>query len=76
MHALIAALAGVLVVTSPTKSEACGMRHQTPFELFDRAHVVAFATVRKVPPANTAGDVELVVSRVVKGTKTAGARSR
>jgi len=69
----IVVLAIVALLTAPQVSEACKKRHQTPFELFDEADTVAFVTVRKTPSNSAdrieAGDVELVASRVVKGTK-------
>ncbi|MBA3500987.1 MAG: hypothetical protein M4D80_26725 [Myxococcota bacterium] len=63
-----------LLLVRPTPSEACSKRHQTPFELFDRAETVALVNVRKTPSNSpkriVAGDVELSVTRVLKGAKT------
>jgi len=64
----------LLTVAWPTPSDACSKRHQTPFELFDEAVTVAVVNVRKTPSNSPdrilAGDVELAVTRVIKGTKT------
>lgn len=58
----------------PSPSEACSKGHETPFELFDRATTVAIVHVQKTPSMSAkhivAGDVELSVTRVLKGTKT------
>jgi hypothetical protein len=55
-------------------AEACSKRHQSPFELFDLADTVAYVKVRSVPPPKGqlpgAGDVELAVTKVIKGDPT------
>jgi len=67
------ALLAVLWCT-PSPSDACSKRHQSPFELFDLADTVAIVNIRKTPSNSptkiVAGDVELAVTRVLKGTKT------
>ena len=69
----IAVLVAVVAALAPQIAHACKKRHQTPFELFGEADTVAFVSVRKTPSNSAekieAGDVELVASRVVKGTK-------
>lgn len=63
-----------LVLATPSPSDACSKNHQTPFELFERAETVAVVNVRKTPSNSTkhiiAGEVELSVTRVLKGQKT------
>jgi hypothetical protein len=69
----VLAIVALLVATS-RPSEACSKRHQTPFELFDLADTVAVVSIRKTPSNSptkiVAGDVELSVTRVLKGTQT------
>ena len=64
----------VVLLARPTPADACSKRHQSPFELFDRAETVALVHVQRTPsnsPKNiVAGDVELSVTRVLKGAKT------
>lgn len=70
MKPLLALLAA-LVVLRPAAAEACKKRHETPFELFDRATTVAFVRVVRTPSNSdrrvAPGDVELAVSDLVKG---------
>jgi hypothetical protein len=65
--ALIVALAAL----RPAVAEACKKRHETPFELFDRATTVAFVRVVRTPSNSdrrlAPGDVELAVTTLVKG---------
>jgi hypothetical protein len=63
-----------VLLARPTPSDACSKPHQSPFELFDLAETVAIVNVRKTPSNSAnqivAGDVELSVTRVLKGTQT------
>jgi hypothetical protein len=69
--ALLALAVVASVVAAPSIGEACSKRHQSMFELFDRASTVADVVVRRVPPGGRAGagPVALDVRRVLKGAR-------
>jgi hypothetical protein len=62
-----ALLLALLLAAAPRLAAACSKRHETPFELFDRAARVAEVRVTTVPARRQAGFAELRVLRTLKG---------
>jgi hypothetical protein len=83
---LVVASAAVLVLTlaaviAPSRAEACSKMHETPFDLHDRATVVAVVRVASVPAPRgrhkvQIGSVRLAVESMIKGTRATTLSSR
>jgi hypothetical protein len=80
----IAAAALVLFVTAvvaPSRADACSKMHETPFDLHDRADVVAVVKVNAVPAPRglhkvQIGRVKLTVESMIKGPRATTLTSR
>lgn len=65
------AAAALLLLLAPRPASACSKRHETLFELFDRAARAAEVRVEEVPGRHKAGMARLRVLRTLKGSPRA-----
>jgi hypothetical protein len=66
--------AAALLLLAPRPASACSQRHESPFELFDRAARVAEVKVTATPGRHQAGMAQLRVLRTLKGSPRATLR--
>jgi hypothetical protein len=66
----------VLSASAGEASAVCSTRHLTIFEIYDRAALVAVASVTRAPKPMTGGEVDLVLHEQLKGVTATTARAR